>query len=102
MSYQVLARKWRPRRFAELVGQEHVVRALTNALDTGRIHHAYLFTGTRGVGKTTIARIFAKSLNCERGRSKVYLIDEVHMLGWETVTFQPSLWHQRLNCLSSV
>ncbi|MFC0677555.1 DNA polymerase III subunit gamma/tau [Lysobacter korlensis] len=131
MSYLVLARKWRPRRFAELVGQEHVVRALTNALDTGRVHHAFLFTGTRGVGKTTIARIFAKSLNCEqgtsadpcgecnsckdidagrfldlleidaasntgvddvrevienaqympsRGRTKVYLIDEVHML----------------------
>ncbi len=67
MSYQVLARKWRPRRFSELVGQEHVVRALTHALDTGRMHHAYLFTGTRGVGKTTIARILAKSLNCERG-----------------------------------
>jgi len=67
MSYLVLARKWRPRRFAELVGQEHVVRALSNALDTGRVHHAFLFTGTRGVGKTTIARIFAKSLNCERG-----------------------------------
>ncbi len=69
MSYQVLARKWRPRRFSELVGQEHVVRALSNALDTDRTHHAYLFTGTRGVGKTTIARIFAKSLNCEKGQS---------------------------------
>ncbi len=69
MSYLVLARKWRPKRFAELVGQEHVVRALTNALHTGRVHHAFLFTGTRGVGKTTIARIFAKSLNCERGTS---------------------------------
>jgi DNA polymerase-3 subunit gamma/tau len=68
MSYLVLARKWRPQRFAELVGQEHVVRALTNALETGRVHHAFLFTGTRGVGKTTIARIFAKSLNCERGQ----------------------------------
>jgi DNA polymerase III subunit gamma/tau len=67
MSYLVLARKWRPKRFAELVGQEHVVRALSNALDSGRVHHAFLFTGTRGVGKTTIARIFAKSLNCERG-----------------------------------
>ncbi len=131
MSYQVLARKWRPRRFDELVGQEHVVRALANALDRNQVHHAFLFTGTRGVGKTTIARIFAKSLNCEtgvssrpcgkcssceevdsgrfvdlievdaasrtkvedtrellenvqyaptRGRYKVYLIDEVHML----------------------
>ncbi len=131
MSYQVLARKWRPRNFEELVGQEHVQRALVNALDNDRLHHAYLFTGTRGVGKTTIARIFAKSLNCEtgvtsrpcgecsacreisegrfidlvevdaasrtkvedtrellenvqyaptRGRYKVYLIDEVHML----------------------
>ncbi len=69
MSYQVLARKWRPKRFSELVGQEHVVRALSNALDGGRLHHAFLFTGTRGVGKTTIARIFAKSLNCERGQS---------------------------------
>ncbi len=131
MSYQVLARKWRPRRFEDLVGQEHVVRALVNALDNDRLHHAFLFTGTRGVGKTTIARILAKSLNCEegvsskpcgkcracteldegrfvdlievdaasrtkvddtrelldnvqyaptRGRYKVYLIDEVHML----------------------
>jgi DNA polymerase-3 subunit gamma/tau len=131
MSYLVLARKWRPKRFDELVGQEHVLRALVNALDSGRVHHAFLFTGTRGVGKTTIARILAKSLNCEtgvtsrpcgecsacreidegrfvdlievdaasrtkvddtrelldnvqyaptRGRYKVYLIDEVHML----------------------
>ncbi|EIJ43051.1 DNA polymerase III, subunit gamma/tau [Beggiatoa alba B18LD] len=132
MAYQVLARKWRPHIFPEMVGQTHVVRALTNALDNDRLHHAYLFTGTRGVGKTTIARIFAKSLNCEthgvsshpcgtcptcrevdegrfvdlievdaasrtrvedtreilenvqyaptRGRYKVYLIDEVHML----------------------
>jgi DNA polymerase III subunit gamma/tau len=131
MSYLVLARKWRPRRFAELVGQQHVVRALVNGIETGRLHHAFLFTGTRGVGKTTIARILAKALNCEvgvsaepcgvcsackdidagrfvdlleidaasrtkvddtrelldnviyapsRGRYKVYLIDEVHML----------------------
>lgn len=131
MSYQVLARKWRPKTFSELMGQEHVVTVLTNALEQQRLHHAYLFTGTRGVGKTTIARIFAKSLNCEqgitvepcgkcdacvdidqgrfvdlleidaasrtkvddtreildnvqyaptRGRYKVYLIDEVHML----------------------
>jgi DNA polymerase-3 subunit gamma/tau len=132
MSYVVLARKWRPKRFSEMVGQEHVLRALSNALDSGRVHHAFLFTGTRGVGKTTIARILAKSLNCEtagvssnpcgrcaacteidegrfvdlievdaasrtkvddtrelldnvqyaptRGRYKVYLIDEVHML----------------------
>jgi DNA polymerase-3 subunit gamma/tau len=131
MSYQVLARKWRPKKFTELMGQEHVVTVLVNALEQQRLHHAYLFTGTRGVGKTTIARIFAKSLNCEqgitsnpcgtcdtcqdidqgrfvdlleidaasktkvddtreildnvqyaptRGRYKVYLIDEVHML----------------------
>src|SRR5208282_5315839 len=131
MTYIVLARKWRPKRFAEMVGQEHVVRALSNALDSGKVHHAFLFTGTRGVGKTTVARILAKSLNCEtgvssnpcgicaacreidegrfidlievdaasrtkvddtrelldnvqyaptRGRYKVYLIDEVHML----------------------
>ena len=64
MAYQVLARKWRPKTFADLVGQEHVVKALRNALDEGRLHHAYLLTGTRGVGKTTIARILAKSLNC--------------------------------------
>ena len=67
MSYTALARKWRPKKFSELIGQEHVRRALVNALDTGRIHHAFLFTGTRGVGKTTIARIFAKCLNCEQG-----------------------------------
>ena len=65
MAYQVLARKWRPKTFADLVGQEHVVKALRNALEKGRLHHAYLLTGTRGVGKTTIARILAKSLNCE-------------------------------------
>ncbi|MGH8282183.1 MAG: DNA polymerase III subunit gamma/tau, partial [Gammaproteobacteria bacterium] len=69
MSYQVLARKWRPRSFAEMVGQEHVLKALINALDHSRLHHAFLFTGTRGVGKTTIARILAKSLNCEKGVS---------------------------------
>ncbi len=67
MSYQVLARKWRPRSFQTLVGQEHVVRALTHALEQQRLHHAYLFTGTRGVGKTTIARILAKALNCDTG-----------------------------------
>jgi DNA polymerase-3 subunit gamma/tau len=67
MSYEVLARKWRPANFEELVGQEHVQRALVNALDEDRLHHAYLFTGTRGVGKTTIARIFARALNCETG-----------------------------------
>src|SRR5690349_15645740 len=67
MSYQVLARKWRPKSFEALVGQEHVVRALSNALEQQRLHHAYLFTGTRGIGKTTIARILAKSLNCETG-----------------------------------
>ncbi|WP_041603656.1 DNA polymerase III subunit gamma/tau [Thioflavicoccus mobilis] len=67
MSYQVLARKWRPKSFEDLVGQTHVVRALTNALARGQLHHAYLFTGTRGVGKTTLARILAKALNCEQG-----------------------------------
>jgi DNA polymerase-3 subunit gamma/tau len=67
MSYLVLARKWRPKDFADTVGQEHVLQALINALDSGRLHHAYLFTGTRGVGKTTIARILAKALNCEKG-----------------------------------
>ena len=67
MSYLVLARKWRPKDFSDTVGQEHVLQALVNALDSGRLHHAYLFTGTRGVGKTTIARILAKALNCEKG-----------------------------------
>ncbi len=69
MSYTVLARKWRPKKFSELVGQTHVMQALANALDQQRLHHAYLFTGTRGVGKTTIARIFSKALNCEEGIS---------------------------------
>ena len=69
MSYQVLARKWRPRSFADMVGQGHVLRVLVNALDSDRLHHAYLFTGTRGVGKTTLARILAKCLNCEAGVS---------------------------------
>ena len=66
MSYLVLARKWRPKNFADTVGQVHVLQALINALDSERLHHAYLFTGTRGVGKTTIARILAKALNCEK------------------------------------
>ncbi|MBL8492389.1 MAG: DNA polymerase III subunit gamma/tau, partial [Rhodocyclaceae bacterium] len=69
MSYQALARKWRPKSFATLVGQDHVVKALTHALAENRLHHAYLFTGTRGVGKTTLARIMAKALNCDRGVS---------------------------------
>jgi len=69
MAYLALARKWRPKAFTEVVGQGHVVKALSNALDSGRVHHAFLFTGTRGVGKTTLARIFAKSLNCEEGTS---------------------------------
>src|SRR5687768_17408761 len=67
MTYQVLARKWRPRSFDTFVGQEHVVRALKNALAQQRLHHAYLFSGTRGVGKTTLARILAKCFNCEKG-----------------------------------
>ena len=71
MSYQVLARKWRPKSFSEMVGQEHVLQALINALDNDRLHHAYLFTGTRGVGKTTIGRILSKCLNCEKGVSSV-------------------------------
>lgn len=71
MEYQVLARKYRPRNFAEMVGQEHVLQALVNALDNNRLHHAYLFTGTRGVGKTTLARILAKCLNCEQGVSSL-------------------------------
>lgn len=69
MTYQVLARKWRPRTFADMVGQGHVLKALANALDSNRLHHAYLFTGTRGVGKTTLGRILAKCLNCEQGVS---------------------------------
>ncbi|MBX2846682.1 MAG: DNA polymerase III subunit gamma/tau [Acidiferrobacterales bacterium] len=69
MAYLALARKWRPKTFSEVVGQTHVVQALSNAIDSGRVHHAFLFTGTRGVGKTTLARIFAKSLNCEQGIS---------------------------------
>src|SRR5712672_883941 len=67
MAYTALARKWRPRRFSEMIGQEHVLRSLSNALASGRVHHAFLFAGTRGVGKTTVARILAKCLNCERG-----------------------------------
>ncbi len=69
MSYQVLARKWRPKTFEDMVGQSHILKALSNALDKNRLHHAYLFTGTRGVGKTTLARILAKCLNCEKGVS---------------------------------
>ena len=69
MSYQVLARKWRPRSFKDMVGQEPVLRMLSNALEQKRLHHAYLLTGTRGVGKTTLARILAKCLNCEAGVS---------------------------------
>ena len=67
MSYQVLARKWRPKTFAEVVGQEHILTALSNGLKGNRLHHAYLFSGTRGVGKTSIARLFAKGLNCVNG-----------------------------------
>ncbi len=67
MAYEALARKWRPRSFDEIVGQGHVTRALANAITLGKIHHAYLFSGTRGVGKTTFARILARALNCEKG-----------------------------------
>ena len=67
MSYLVLARKYRPKNFENIVGQDHVVRALSHALESQRLHHAYLFTGTRGIGKTTLSRILAKSLNCEKG-----------------------------------
>ncbi|MGH7772516.1 MAG: DNA polymerase III subunit gamma/tau, partial [Candidatus Binatia bacterium] len=67
MSYLVLARKWRPQRFEDIVGQDHITRILRNAIAAGRIAHAYLFTGVRGVGKTTAARILAKALNCEKG-----------------------------------
>src|SRR5512135_3245414 len=67
MAYEALARKWRPKTFDEIVGQEHVTRALANAITSGKIHHAYLFSGTRGVGKTTFARILARALNCEKG-----------------------------------
>ena len=67
MSYQVLARKWRPKDFSQVLGQEHVVKALSNALDGNKVHQAYLLSGTRGVGKTTIGRILTKSLNCEKG-----------------------------------
>ena len=88
MSYTVLARKWRPKRFAEVVGQQHVVQTLVNSLAAGRLHHAYLFAGTRGVGKTTVARILAKALNCVEGVvaepcgvcDACVAIDEVHML----------------------
>ena len=71
MGYQVLARKWRPSTFQEMVGQQHVLRALVNGLDNDRLHHAYLFTGTRGVGKTTVARILAKCLNCDQAVQSV-------------------------------
>ena len=69
MSYLALARKWRPKKFNDIVGQEHVVQALTNALNSEKMHHAYLFSGTRGIGKTTIARILAKAFNCQEGMS---------------------------------
>ncbi|EEC16723.1 replication factor C, subunit RFC4, putative, partial [Ixodes scapularis] len=87
MTYLVLARKWRPRSFDTLVGQDHVVRALTHALDTQRLHHAWLFTGTRGVGKTTLSRILAKSLNCETGiTSKPCGLDAASNRGVEEMT----------------
>ena len=67
MEFQVSARKWRPQKFSELIGQEHIVRTLSNAIELGKISHAYLFSGTRGVGKTTTARVLAKAINCEKG-----------------------------------
>jgi DNA polymerase-3 subunit gamma/tau len=81
MSYQALARKWRPHAFADVVGQDYIVTALSNALDSDRVHHAYLFSGTRGVGKTTLARIFAKALNCERGVSSTPCAECVACVG---------------------
>lgn len=152
MSYQVLARKWRPQTFSDVVGQEHVLTALANGLSLGRIHHAYLFSGTRGVGKTSIARLLAKGLNCEtgitstpcgvcdncreieqgrfvdlleidaasrtkvedtrdlldnvqyapaRGRFKVYLIDEVHMLSRHSFNALLKRWKSRLHMSNS-
>ena len=77
MSYQVLARKWRPQTFADVVGQEHVLTALANGLSLGRIHHAYLFSGTRGVGKTSIARLLAKGLNCETGITVLFVTHDI-------------------------
>ncbi len=87
MSYQALARKWRPRTFDQVIGQSHVVSALTNGLDNQRVHHAFLFTGTRGVGKTTLARIFAKALNCEQGISSTPCGECVPCAGVDRGTF---------------
>ena len=75
MSYQVLARKWRPKNFSEVVGQSHVLTALENGLKENRLHHAYLFSGTRGVGKTSIARLFAKGLNCVNGILPILVVN---------------------------
>ena len=80
MTSLALARSWRPKTFSQLVGQDHVVKALTHALDQGRLHHAWLFTGTRGVGKTTIARIMAKALNCFRDNQWINPITEYNMV----------------------
>jgi len=99
MSYQVLARKWRPKSFSEVVGQQHVLKILSNALSLGRVHHAYLFSGTRGVGKTSIARLLAKGLNCESGITAtlvVFVIIVVRLNRVDLLTYSKLMLHHVL------